>query len=127
MEQFLDVFQKFVFNILLAILPALSVYIIAWIKAQIDIKVAQIEASKPQFASALRLAVSLAVQAAEQAGLAGLIEEKKDYAVTIAQKWLDNEGWDEFDISILEAAIEAEVNKLYPKEEAERIDNLSAW
>lgn len=126
MEQILDVFQKFVFNILVAVLPVLAVYVIAWVKAQVDLRLSQIENSKPKFAEALRSAASLAVQAAEQAGFAKLVDDKKQYAFNIAQIWLDENGWEEIDIDILDAAIEAEVNKLYPNVEVERAE-FSAW
>ena len=56
------------------------------------------------------------IRAAEQMELAGFIEDKKQYALNIAQAYLNEHGWDEFDIDLLEAAIEAEVLKQFPKE-----------
>lgn len=109
MDQWIDVFQKFVFNIAVATLPFLSVFIIAWIKAQVELKMAQIEEIKPKFADALRVAVALAVQAAEQAGLADLIDDKKMFAIETAEAFLVDVGWEEFDLNVLAAAIEAEV------------------
>ena len=128
---FVDFLQEWLYNIALAVLPMVGAFVIAYLKALIEKKIAEIEELKPDLADAIRQAVSLAVKAAEQAGAAGLIENKKEYALTIAQKWLDNEGWDEFDIDILEAAIEAEVKAVFNRagSEAEpaRLWSNNAW
>ena len=128
---FVDFLQEWLYNIALAVLPMVGAFVIAYLKALIEKKIAEIEELKPELADAIRQAVSLAVKAAEQAGAAGLIENKKEYALTIAQKWLDNEGWDEFDIDILEAAIEAEVKAVFNRagSEAEpaRLWSNNAW
>ena len=112
MEEFVNLLQRFAFEILLfVILPfvakALAVLTKKWM--------AELEATKPQLAWYLQEAVSISVAAAEQAGLAGFVEDKKQYAFQIAQQWLDEHGWDEVNIDILEAAIEAEVLKQFPK------------
>lgn len=109
MDQFVDFLQKFVMNVLVAVAPILAGFILFWVKTQVDIAMQRLEANKPQFSEALRQAVMLAVQAAEQAGAAGIISQKKQYAFQIAQQWLDDAGWDEVNLEVLDAAIEAEV------------------
>lgn len=115
MEDYINLFQKFAFNLAVAILPIISAFIVAALNALIKKWMAELEATKPQLAWYLQEAVSISVAAAEQAGLAGFVEDKKQYAFQIAQQWLDEHGWDEVNIDILEAAIEAEVLKQFPK------------
>jgi hypothetical protein len=50
----------------------------------------------------------LFVQAAEQAKIAGLIQEKKAYALALAQEWLKSRGW-KLDIILIEGLIEQAV------------------
>ena len=116
MGDFVDVGQKFLFLIAQALLPILAGYVVVFVKKFLDLQMAKLEQNNPTLADGIRQAVSLAVKAAEQAGAAGLIEDKKDYAIAIAQRWLDEQGWDEFDVDILEAAIEAEVLRLFNSE-----------
>ena len=116
MEEFINLLQEFAFGIASAILPVIAAFVVAYLKALIDKKMAEIEASKPELAWYLDEAVRIAVAAAEKANFSGFVEDKKEYAITIAQKWLDEHGWDEFDIDILEAAIEAEVLKQFGRE-----------
>jgi len=127
MEQIVDFLQAFLQELLVLIAPIVAGFVSAALIALTKKWLAEIEASKPQLADAIKQAVSLAVQAAEQAGIAGLIEEKKAYALSIAESWLDQNGWEEIDLVILDAAIEAEVNKLYPKEEADSERFFASW
>ena len=127
MAEIVDFLQAFLQELLVLIAPILAGFVAAALTALTKKWLAELEASKPKLADALKLAVSLAVQAAEQAGASGLIGDKKDYAMAIAQKFLDDNGWDEIDLEVLSAAIEAEVNRLYPNDGAERVEPLSAW
>ena len=95
MEQIVNFVQEFIMGLLVLLAPVLTGFVIAWVKAQVDLAIQNLENSKPAFANALRVAVGLAVQAAEQAGLSGLVDDKKQYAFQIAQQWLDDAGWDE--------------------------------
>ena len=109
MNEFVDLLQACVASLLLALSPVLVGFVVAWVKLQVDLAMQRLKENKPNFAEALRQAALLAVQAAEQAGAAGVIEDKKQYAFQIAQQWLDDAGWDEINLDVLEAAIEAEV------------------
>jgi len=56
----------------------------------------------------LEEAAKVAVTAAEQAGAAELIEDKKSYAMDIAERWLAEHGI-HLDIELIDAAVEAAV------------------
>jgi precorrin isomerase len=58
-----------------------------------------------------------AVYAAEQAGAADLIEDKKDYAIEVAEMWLESKRLP-IDIEMIEAAIEAAVYSEINKDKA---------
>lgn len=109
MEQIIDFAQEWLFNLMMLILPIIGSFIVFWLKAQVDILKQRLEENKPKLAYAIAEASRLAVRAAEGMELAGYIEDKKQYAMDIAQQWLDKKGWDEVEFEILEAAIEAEV------------------
>ena len=127
MEEFINLLQEFAYNLAVLALPILSGFLIALLKSWIDAKVAEIEANKPKLADAIKQAVGLAVAAAEQMELSGFIEDKKNYALIVAQEWLDRNGWEEVNITVLEAAIEAEVLKAFNGEKlaSERYETYS--
>ena len=129
MNELINLLQEFAFNLAVLALPIISAFLIALLKAWIDKVLADIEANKPKLAEAIKEAVSLAVKAAEGMELGGFIDDKKQYALNIAQNWLDSEGWDEVDIDVLEAAIEAEVLKVFNRVKAGPEADMSwnAW
>ena len=116
MNEFVNVLQEFVMGLLLAALPVLAAYAIKALKAWGDKLLADLENSKPSVYWALQEAVVVAVRAAEKMEFSKFIDDKKAYAFEIAQRFLDNEGWEEIDIELIEAAIEAEVLKQFPKD-----------
>ena len=63
--------------------------------------------------------VKVAVRAAEQAGAAGLIHDKRAYAFNVAEKWLKARGVT-LDIDLIYAAIEAAVYKEFNESKAEK-------
>ena len=115
MSEFVDLLQEFVFNLMVIAMPIISAFLIAALRALIKKWMAELEASKPEFAHYLKAGVEIAVAAAEKMELNGFIEDKKQYALNILQSYLNEHGWDEFDVDVLEAAIEAEVLKQFPK------------
>ena len=114
MEEFINLLQEFAFNLAVAILPIIAGFVVAALNALVKKWLADLEASKPKLAEYLSVAAEIAVAAAEKMEFSGFIKEKKQYAIEIAQAWLDAHGWDEVDIDVLEAAIEAEVLKQFP-------------
>ena len=103
---------RFAFELSKILLPVIAGFLVALINAWRRKLLADLEASKPQLAWFLQEGAKMAVQAAEQAGAAELIEDKKQYALNALQMYLDNHGFEDFDIETLEAAIEAEVLKV---------------
>jgi hypothetical protein len=59
-----------------------------------------------------KIIVENAVRTAEQLGLTEVIRDKKEYAVSLAQEWLNGAGI-EMDLASIEDMIEAEVNKQF--------------
>jgi len=112
MNELVNVLQEFGFEILLTIiLPFVAQALLALTKKWL----AELKAAKPQLMWYLERAAEVAVAAAEKMELSKYIEDKKKYAMDIAQAYLDAHGWDEIDFELLEAAIEAEVLKQFPK------------
>jgi hypothetical protein len=74
---------------------------------------AKIKAAKPDLAEAIEKAAKFAVSASEQVGLTAEIqktsEQKLQYAVELAQKYLDAKGLKNVDVGLLVNAIEAAV------------------
>jgi len=116
MEQFIDLLQDFAFNLSVAALPIISAFLIAALNALIKKWLAEMEAAKPELYWYLEEAAKIAVLAAEKSNVSGFVEDKKEYALEVAQQWLDSHGWDEIDIVVLDAAIEAEVLKQFGRE-----------
>lgn len=106
----IEVAGKFIEVFLGALLPVVVVFVVRWIKLQGDKLLAQIEAEKPELLYELRAVAAMAVNAAEQANVAGLIVQKKEYALSIAEKYLTDRGW-HVDLDVISAAIEAAVRK----------------
>lgn len=106
-------------QVLLALSPIIAGMIAAWLGGLI--KGAWARAHQivgEEWAWALDSAASMAVRAAEQLELAGLIKDKKDYAVATAQAYLDQRGI-KVDLSLIEAAIEEAVHQNFTIEPAQ--------
>lgn len=111
MEHFLTIFIETLLKILLpVVVSALAAYLIA----QAKLLWARAKNAQPDLADTLEWAARTAVFAAEQAGAAALIEDKKNYALDVAQMWLKSKGLP-IDLDMIDAAIEAavysEINK----------------
>ena len=115
MNEVINLLQGFAMGLLELMLPIVAGFVVAALIVLKNKWLQELENSKPELRWYLDEAVSLAVAAAEQSHLIELISDKKQYAVEVAQIWLDAHGWDEVDIDVLEAAIEAEVLKQFPK------------
>lgn len=100
------------------LLPVLVAAVASYVAVQVRAAWERIKQSQDDSVIGhIEWAVSVAINAAEQAGIAGLIKDKKEYALHVAQTILGNKGI-KIDVISLEAAIEAavykELNK-YPK------------
>ena len=93
-------------------LPILAVAIVGLLIAKIKLAIVQMRSWNPKATDLLEQAVTFAVTAAEQAGAAKLISDKKVYAMDIAERWLEQHGI-MLDIELIDAAIEAAVYKQF--------------
>ncbi|MBP7213322.1 MAG: hypothetical protein KBA03_03725 [Anaerolineaceae bacterium] len=78
------------------------------------------KAANPALTEVLEQAALIAVRAAEQAGISGLIENKKEYAISIVEAWLKKQGLP-IDIDVIAAAIEAAVWEEFNSEQTVEI------
>lgn len=104
---FLQKFLEFVMPFLALALFGLLVSLAR--KAWVEVK-----EHRPDVAFALEEAARMAVMAAEQSNLAGLVKEKKAFALKIAEDYLALKGI-KVDLHLIDAAVEAavfeEINK----------------
>ena len=114
MAEIVNFLQTWFAGLLYAGLPVVAIYLLALLKSWVNVKVAELKANAPQLAGAISTAVNMAVKAAEQMGLS----DKKQYALSVAQEWLDLNGWGEIDVFILEAAIESAVLEKFNSEDS---------
>ena len=111
----LDIVSEIAEKVLITIAPIIAGMIAAWIAGllkQAWAKAHDIAGDEWQWA--LEAAARMAVQAAEQMELAGLIETKKDYAIATAQAYLNARGL-KVDLLLVEAAIEQAVIDNFPE------------
>jgi hypothetical protein len=94
--------------VLIAVIPTLAAAAFKWLWAKASTVWAELSERYPTVTDLLRDAARVAVQAAEQQGAAGLITDKKKYALEIAEKWLAEHGV-VLDLDLVSAAIEAAV------------------
>jgi len=107
----MDVFWgNFITAFSLALIPIVVPVVIAWVKLILAKATAALESWNPSFAQVLEDGAKLAVTAAEQSGIADLIQDKKAYAVEVLQMYLEAHGCPNIDIDLIAAAIEAAVN-----------------
>ena len=96
-------------------LPILAVALVGFLAAKIKYYLAESKAWNPKITSLLEEAAVFAVMAAEQAGAAELIKDKKVYAFDIAERWLELRGV-HIDLDLIDAAIEAAVYRQFNSE-----------
>lgn len=104
--------------LLMAALPALVVALIAAVVGFARKEWALFKAAQPVLADKVAFYVRIAVQAAEQAGLAGLVDDKKAYAIQVATRWLAQVGLNGINVVLIEAEIERQVREMNLNNEA---------
>ena len=109
MDQFMDILFAVLQAVALAVVPTLAGFAIKFLLAKWSLaKQELVDLVGDQAWYELRRIVEVAVKAAEGAGAAGFIEDKKEYAVQLAHQWLMEQGI-EIDLDVIIAAIEAAV------------------
>ena len=112
----MPVLSKVIEAILIAILPPLVVALITFLIVKAKEVWERAKQWNPTVTQYLERAASFAVQAAEQAGAAGLIKDKKEYAIQIAEAWLAANHITT-DLHLIDAAIEKAVLELFNSDE----------
>jgi pilus assembly protein Flp/PilA len=112
MNELNPVFVSILNAILMVALPAVAVAacgaLTVWARKVWE----QIQAERPTLAQQIELYVRIAVQAAEQAGAAGIIKSKKEYAIKVVYAWLEEIGLQGINVELIEAEIERQVGKM---------------
>ena len=101
--------------ILVAVLPVLFASLAGFLVAKAKLFWAQAKEWNPTVTDLAERAAHFAVVAAEQAGAAKLIEDKKAYALNIAELWLKERNIT-IDLYLLDAAIEKAVLEAFKPE-----------
>jgi D-alanyl-D-alanine carboxypeptidase len=104
--------------VLIVVLPPIAVFIVKFFQAKIKVLWEEAKAWSPTITDMLEAAAKFAVIAAEQAGAAGLIEDKKQYALKVATDWLLEHNI-EINLVLVSAAIEKAVAEEINKPPAE--------
>lgn len=99
--------------VLLAVISAIVPSFIKWLQAQATYQLARAKSYQPELTEWLTECADFAVKAAEQSGLRGLIEDKKRYALSVGEAWLEAKGIP-IDLHLLDAAIEKAVLENFP-------------
>lgn len=110
--EWMPILSKVIEAILIAILPPLAVVIVSAAVAYAKKLWGDLKLRYPSVTDLVEQAAVFAVQAAEQAGAAELIKDKKEYAILIAEAWLEANHITT-DIDLIEAAIEKAVLELF--------------
>jgi hypothetical protein len=100
--QFLNVFLPPVLVALAGLLAGLAVQGLRLLGAKI-------KEAQPELFEQMQWIAQTAVLAAEQAGAAGLIADKKEYAIEVVEAWLTQYGYGDVDVVMIEAAVEKAV------------------
>ena len=111
MEELLHILYAVLEAVALAVIPMLAIYVVKFLLAKSEQAKAELKNLIGDTAYyRLQEIVKIAVLAAEQENAVGFIEDKKEYAVELAQAWLEKYGID-LDLSLIAAAVEAAVKE----------------
>jgi hypothetical protein len=112
MIEFQEIGVKVLNAVLMAALPALAVSLTGAVIAWARKTWAEFKRTEPKLSDQVAFYVRIAVEAAEQAGAAKLVEDKKRYALDIAQRWLKQNGLGDIDVELIAAEIERQVRDM---------------
>ena len=110
--EWMPILSKVIEAILIAILPPLVAFLVSVGLAYAKRVWGDLKQRYPSVTDLVEQAAVFAVQAAEQAGAAELIKDKKEYAIQIAEAWLVANHITT-DIDLIGAAIEKAVLELF--------------
>ena len=106
-----EFWSEFITKFALALIPVVVPLVVAkvfqlWAKGK-----QALTEWNPTLAYVLEAGAKMVVSAAEQAGAAQLIADKKEYAINALQKYLADHGFGKVDLVVIDAAIEDAVKK----------------
>ena len=110
MTEFYAFLWKFAEGLLAVALPILAVVVVVYLVQRVREMTKDISSNAMYY---IEDAARIAVNAAEQVGLAGAIKDKKKYALDLAQEYLDKRGV-KINLSLLDGLIEAAVMEQFP-------------
>jgi uncharacterized membrane protein YfbV (UPF0208 family) len=114
MSDWMPIISAVLQAVLVAILPPIAYALVKMALAWAGQLWADARLMQPTAADLIEQAAEFAVQAAEQAGAAKLIEDKKSYALEIAEAWIRKNTNIDIDLNLVAAAIEKSVGELFP-------------
>lgn len=103
-----EFWAAFVQNLMLTFAPVLASLVAAWLIAKTKEALAKAKDAEPDLVDTLSWIAKQAVRAAEQAGGKQVLGDKKEYALTVAEQYLQAKGMN-IDLTLISAAIEAAV------------------
>lgn len=109
--EWMPVLSKVLEAVLIAVLPPLAVALLGLVVSLLRKWWIEAKLYAPKVTELLEIAARFAVKAAEQAGAADIIKDKKQYAIEIAEAWLKARKVD-IDIDLIDAAIEKAVHEM---------------
>ena len=86
--EFMELVSGFAQNLAVALMPVLVGYVVFWVKAQLDVKKAELQKQYPVQFAFVEMVAAQAVAAAEQAGANEFIDDKLAFACDLAEKWM---------------------------------------
>lgn len=102
----LEFLSSFANEFLMQLAPAVAVFLAGWIAKVAGELWDNFQRRQPKVADYIGMAAKMAVSAAERAGADGYIKDKKEYAIEIAQSYLNSVGLKNINVSLIAAAIE---------------------
>ncbi len=112
--EWMPIVSKVIEAVLIALLPPLIAAGVAFLAAKAKELWARAKEMNPTITDYLEMAAEFAVIAAEQAGASELIENKKQYAIEVAESWLAAQHLT-IEVDLIGAAIEKAVLELFNK------------
>lgn len=104
-----EIFSKFVMTLLLALVTALVPLAVKWVVEMLMILKNNAMQRNREVFEVLTWVAKEAVKAAEQAGAAGFIQDKKKYAIDFIERWMQDNWKMDLDIDLIADAVEAAV------------------
>lgn len=101
----MEMLSEFLNELLRQAMPVVAAALVAWIAASLSTVWKNFKAAKPELAVNLAYAANMAIAAAEKAGIDDAIKDKKEFAVGVAENYLQSIGLN-VDLDIIADAIE---------------------